>query len=558
MKYDLLIKDGTVIDGTGGERFQADVGIVDDEIAAIGALGTAATEIVDARDRIVSPGFVDAHTHMDAQIFWDPLGTCSCLHGVTSVVMGNCGFTLAPVNVEDVDLVLENLEEAEAIPADVMAAGVEFRWKSFPEFIDVLDGLPKGINYAGYVGHSALRTYAMRERSFTDRASADDLQVMADALRDGLKAGAIGFSTSRSPNHIRPGGEPVVSRLADWAEVEALVGVMADMGKGIFEIAREGSDPLTPGASTDISGDFTTRLKNLAVASGRPVTLGVFSEMHDPERWKQLLEMVEQANAAGGRMIAQVHSNTMYEYHSFGAELPFASLAPWHELRGLDPERRSAAIADPETHRRLLESARKLSDHRDYESLMVVESIQGTDVSVAERARRLGREPAAVVLDHLLHDKCDGFLRTPFANLNSDEVLSLMQHPDSVVTFSDSGAHVSQIADFSLQTHFLSHWVRDRGAFSLEEAVRRITSEIAAGWGLNDRGVLSIGKKADVTVFDADEIAPLMPEVATDLPLGGVRLRQAAAGVHATVVNGRVLIREGEHTGALPGRILKH
>ena len=169
MKYDLLIKDGTVVDGTGKERFEADVGIVGDQIAAIGSLGTNAEELIDAQDKIVSPGFVDAHTHMDAQIFWDPLATCSCLHGVTSVVMGNCGFTLAPVNVEDVDLVLENLEEAEAIPADVLAAGVEFRWKTFPEFIEVLEDLPKGINYAGYVGHSALRTFAMRERAFTER-----------------------------------------------------------------------------------------------------------------------------------------------------------------------------------------------------------------------------------------------------------------------------------------------------------------------------------------------------------------------------------------------------
>ena len=300
MKYDLLIKNGTVIDGTGASRFEADVGIIDDQIAAIGSLGESAKDLIDARDSIVSPGFVDAHTHMDAQIFWDPLGTCSCEHGVTSVVMGNCGFTLAPVNIEDIDLVLENLEEAEAIPADVLAAGVEFRWKTFPQFIEVLESLPKGINYAGYVGHSALRTFAMRERSFTEQATAEDLQVMTDALRDGLKAGAIGFSTSRNPSHIRPNGEPVTSRVASWAEVEALVGVMGEMKQGIFEISREGKDPLNAEASLD----FNTRLKHLALSSGRPVTLGIFSVVQEPELWKTLLTMVEETHALGGRMIA--------------------------------------------------------------------------------------------------------------------------------------------------------------------------------------------------------------------------------------------------------------
>ena len=554
MQYDLLIKGGTVIDGTGKARFEADIGIAGDQIAAIGSLGTRAKELIDARGQIVSPGFVDAHTHMDAQIFWDPLATCSCLHGVTSVVMGNCGFTLAPVNVEDVDLVLENLEEAEAIPADVLAAGVEFTWKTFPEFIEVLEGLPKGINFAGYVGHSALRTYAMRERSFTELATAEDLEVMANALRNGLKAGAVGFSTSRNPNHIRPRGEPVASRVADWAEVEALVGVMADMGQGIFEISREGKDPLPP----DESLDFNNRLMNLAVDSGRPVTLGIFSVVQEPGNWQNLLNMVETTNAAGGRMIAQVHSNTMYEYHTLKTDLPFDELEPWKALKLMTPENQAAAMADGDLRRRLIEAAKDMPRPPLYEQLMIVENIQGPDVSVAEVAQQSAKEPAEVVLEHLFGGQADAFFRTPFANQRSEEILGLMSHPDSVVTFSDSGAHVSQIADFSLHTHFLSHWVRERGAFSLEEAVRRITSVSATAWGLHDRGVLRVGKKADINIFDADNIAPLMPEVATDLPLNGVRLRQGATGIHATVVNGQVLIRDGEPTGALPGRILKH
>ena len=554
MKFDLLIKGGVIVDGTGAERFQADVGIKDDRVEAIGQLGTSAHELIDARDRIVSPGFVDAHTHMDAQIFWDPIGTCSCEHGVTSVVMGNCGFTLAPVNVQDIDLVLENLEEAEAIPADVLAAGVEFTWETFPEFIDKLRSLPKGLNYAGYVGHSALRTYAMRERAFTETANADDLQTMADALRDGIRAGAVGLSTSRNPSHIRPGGEPVASRVAAWSEVEALVGVLSEEQRGIFEISREGKDPLP----SDVSEDFNTRLSRLAIESGRPVTLGIFSVLKEPGLWKQLLDMVARTNADGGRMIAQVHSNTMYEYHTLRTETPFDSLAVWHELKSEPLATQKASLRDDAVRRRLIEAAHGLELPPDYENLMVVEAVQGPDRSVSDIAGERGCDPIEVVLDHLANADTDGFFRSPFANQRDEEILGLIQHPDSVVTFSDSGAHVSQIADFSLHTHLLSHWVRNRKALDLEQAVKRITSEIAGAWGLQGRGVLAPGHFADVTIFDADTIAPCMPTVATDLPLDGVRLRQGAVGIDATVVNGRVLMRDGQHTGELPGRVLTH
>ena len=224
----------------------------------------------------------------------------------------------------------------------------------------------------------------------------------------------------------------------------------------------------------------------------------------------------------------------------------------------LDNASASILLDRKKVRRQLIEAAKDMERQPVYEQFMLVENFQGPDVSVAERARQLGKEPAEVILDHLFASEDDAFFRTSSANQRSEEILGLMSHPDSVVTFSDSGAHVSQIADFSLHTHFLSHWVRERGAFSLEEAVRRITSEIATGWGFDDRGLLRVGKKADVTIFDADNIAPLMPEVATDLPLNGVRLRQGATGIHATVVNGQVLIRDGEPTGALPGRVLKH
>ena len=257
-------------------------------------------------------------------------------------------------------------------------------------------------------------------------------------------------------------------------------------------------------------------------------------------------------------MIAQVHSNTMYEYQALKTEMPFDSLDEWQRLQSMTPGNQLAAMADTDTRRRLVEAMSAMRHAPNYEQMMVVESIQGADKSVAELARQAQKSTAEVVLDHLFASEKDAFFRVPFANQRDEEILGLMRHPQSVVTFSDSGAHVSQIADFSLHTHFLSHWVRERGAFTLEEAIRRITSEIAIGWGFHDRGVIAVGKKADITIFDPDTIAPLMPEVAMDLPLNGVRLRQGATGIHATLVNGEVLMRNTEHTGALPGRVLKH
>src|SRR5258707_2742035 len=242
MAYDLLIKNGWVVDGSGLPRYRGDVGVKAGKIVAIGRLRQSAREVIDGEGRVVAPGFVDGHTHMDAQIFWDPLGTSSCWHGITTVVMGNCGFTLAPCAKEDRHLVIRNLQRAEDISLEAMEAGIEWKWKTFAEFLDTVDGLPKGINYSGYLGHSALRTYVMGERAFEQAASEDDLRAMEAELRSGLQAGAIGFTTSRSPSHATPDRRPVASRLATWDEVRRLVGVMGDMNAGIFELAGEGVD----------------------------------------------------------------------------------------------------------------------------------------------------------------------------------------------------------------------------------------------------------------------------------------------------------------------------
>ena len=561
MQYDLVIRDGTVIDGSGLPRYRADVGVVRGKIANIGRIRDAAKEVVDASGLVVAPGFVDGHTHMDAQISWDPLGTCSCWHGITSVVMGNCGFTLAPCKANEKHLVVRNLERAEDISAEAMEAGIDWTWETYPEYLDAIERLPKGINYSGYVGHSALRTYAMGERAFDEPATEDDMAVMRRELRDSIRAGAMGFTTSRTRNHQTPDGRPVASRIASWQEVRDLVGVMGDMNAGIFEIAGEdtGRDP-------ERLRDYLERLRDLAVETGRPVTWGMFSSRRAPEYWRAYFDLLDETAAAGGRMFAQVHSRSLNVLLSFKTRLPFDRLPVWRELRALPLDEQKGALRDPDTRRRLIEAA-SVPDRRaavgaesrrpDYDWLFAMETPSGPHRSIAQIARERGLDPVAAIIELALEKDLDQFFLQTITNENQDHVLEMMRHPRSVVTFSDSGAHVSQIMDSSLQTHVLSHWVREKQAFTLEEGVRMLSFEPASSWGLADRGLLREGFAADVTIFDPERIAPEMPEVATDLPAGAKRLKQRATGIAATVVNGEVVLRDGEHTGALPGQLLR-
>jgi len=560
MPYDLLIKNGVVVDGSGLPRFRADVAVRQGRIAAIGRIREGAAEVIDADGHVVAPGFVDAHTHMDAQVFWDPLGTCSCWHGVTSVVMGNCGFTLAPCAKPDRHLVMRNLERAEDISASAMEAGIEWKWTTFREFLGVVDGLPKGINYAGYLGHSALRTYAMGERAFEPGASEDHLRAMERELADGIQAGAIGFTTSRSPSHETPDRRPVASRMADWSEVRRLVGVMGDLGAGIFEIAGERHD------SADRLREYHTRLRDLAVETGRPMTWGLFSRRAEPGRWRMYADLLEETARAGGRMFAQVHSRALAVVLSFRTNLPFDRLPVWKELRALPLDEQKQRLRDPELKRRLVEAAAQRADRpaigaepraAAYDSIFLMETAEGPHRSVAEIARERGADPVAAMIDLALEKDLDCFFLQPIANEDQDDALELIKHPRAVVTFSDSGAHVSQIMDASLQTHLLSHWVRARQALTLEQAVRMLSFVPATLWGFANRGLVREGFAADLVVFDPDTIAPEMPDVVRDLPAGARRLVQRARGIAATVVNGEVLLRDGKHTGALPGRLLR-
>jgi N-acyl-D-amino-acid deacylase len=560
--YDLIIRNGTIVDGSGMPRYKGDVGIEGGKIAALGKIHESARETLDADGHIVSPGLVDAHTHMDAQVFWDALGTCSCWHGVTSVVMGNCGFSLAPCGEKDKLLVMRNLERAEDISPEAMQAGIKWSWTTFAQYLDAVDRLPKGINYAAYMGHSALRTYVMGERAFDEEATTEDLQLMREELRDGIRAGAIGFTTSRTNNHQTPDGRPVASRIANWNEVRQLVGVMGELGAGIFEIAGENT-----GFEGPRLDDYLGRIKALAVETSVPVTFGMFSSRRAPNFWRRYFETADETAAAGGRMFVQVHSRSLNVLLSFETNMPFDRIPAWREIRKLPLAEQEAALRNPEIRRKLVQAASDRSpgeravgaEARDanYNWIFPLDRPTPPYRSIAEIAAAENKDPVDVMIDLALEKNLKKFFMQTLVNENQDDVLEMMKHPRSVVTFSDSGAHVSQIMDSSLQTHVLSHWVREKQALTLEQAIRLLSFVPAYHWGLKGRGLLREGNFADVIVFDPDRINPQLPELTYDLPAGARRLKQKSDGLLATVVNGKVVLRNNEHTGALPGKLLR-
>jgi N-acyl-D-aspartate/D-glutamate deacylase len=564
MAFDLVVKNGTVIDGSGLPRFRADVGVRNGRIVSIGRIRERAREVIDADGHVVAPGFVDGHTHMDAQIFWDPYGTCSCWHGITTVVMGNCGFTLAPCSSKDKHLVIRNLERAEDISAEAMDAGIEWSWTTFREFLDTLARLPKGINYSGYLGHSALRTYVMGERAFDGPATEDDIRAMEAELRDAIAAGAIGFTTSRSPSHETPDRRPVASRMAAWDEVRRLVGVLGDLNAGIFELAGEGVDRSLGGE--EARRDYHRRLRELAVETGVPMTFGLFGRKDAPGLWREYVRLIDETNAAGGRMFAQVHSRALSAILSFKTQTPFDKLPVWREIRKLPLTEQKERLRDPALRPQLVSAARAKFEGKPigtearpavFDWIFLMDNVHGPHRSMAEVARERGCDPVEAMIDVALERDFDAFFFQPIANEDQDVALELMRYKHAVVTFSDSGAHVSQLMDSSLQTHLLAHWVREQQAFTLEEAVRMLTLVPATRWGFADRGLIREGMAADLVVFDPETIAAEMPEVVNDLPAGAKRLVQRCRGIAATVVNGETVLRDGKPTGALPGRLLR-
>ena len=567
MSFDLLIKNGTVVDGSGMPRFKADVGVRDGKVTEIGRIKAPAEKTVDADGMIVAPGFIDGHTHMDAQVAWDPLGSCSCWHGVTSVVMGNCGFALAPCKPEAREWFAQCLEAVEDIPTEAMLEGINWNWETFPEYLANVEALPKGINYASYIGHSALRMYTMGERALGQEASEDDLKAMAHSVREAMMAGAMGLSTSRASTHIRPDGGPVASRIGNWHEIEVLVDAMAELNAGIFQIGPDVSGGVAQRA-------FMEELRKIAVGSGRPVMFGTLSTSQgdNPNPWTYQYEWMEEVVAAGARVFGQGTTKSINAIFSAKSYLPFDFLPTWNEIRALSLAEQKVRFQDPELRARLVaeEAGMKpkgtdfqgggaaTTDPRkpDYANIFPMFDIKWDDPSIADLSKARGQGPVEVMMDLIIENEDLAFVQ-PLVNEKPDDVLGMLKNPRTLATFSDSGAHVCQEMGSSLQTHMLSYWVRQREAFTLEEAVRKLTFDNASAWEMHDRGLIRTGMNADIVVFDADAIQPRLPTVETDLPGGARRLVQKADGIAATIVNGAVTLEHGEATGALPGHVIK-
>jgi N-acyl-D-aspartate/D-glutamate deacylase len=564
---DLLIRGGTIVDGSGAPRYRADVGVADGRIVEIGRIRSRSQRTLAAEGLIVAPGFIDGHTHMDAQVSWDRLGSCSCWHGVTSVIMGNCGFALAPCRPEDREWFARCLTAVEDIPTEAMLAGIDWTWETFPGYLGTVARLPKAINYGAYLGHSALRMYVMGRRALSEKATEDDLARMEAAVQEAMRAGAMGFSSSRATTHVTPDDTPVASRIADWSEVDRLVGAMAELNAGIFQVGP------------DVSGGeaqraFLARLRQVAVASGRPVMFGTLSSRQgvDPNPWTYQLDYLDECAAAGARMWGQATTRSINAIFSLKSYLPFDVLPTWKQVRALPLAEQKRRLADPALRRQLVAEEGRMkprdgvfqgggaatTDPRrpDYDNLYAMRGVDWDDPTVAQLAAQRGTHPVETVIDLMLENE-DQILVQPLVNESPDHVLGMLRHPRTLATFSDSGAHVCQEMGSSLQTHLLNYWVRARQAFTLEEAVRKLTFDNASAWELGDRGLVRTGYQADLVLFDADRVRPAMPTVEVDLPGGARRLVQKAEGIAAVIVNGQVTLENGQSTGNLPGQLLR-
>ena len=567
MSLDLVIRNGTIVDGSGMGRYRADVGVKDGRIVEIGRIRAPAQRTVDADGLIVAPGFIDGHTHMDAQVNWDRQGTCSCWHGVTSVIMGNCGFALAPCPPDQREWFARCLTAVEDIPLEAMLAGIDWRWETFPEYLATVEQLPKALNYGSYIGHSALRMYVMGNRALTEPATEADIARMVQAVKEAVRAGAMGFSSSRAGTHVTPDDTPVASRIAEWSELDALVGAMADLDAGIFQVGPDVSSGPTQRA-------FLARLQELAIKTGRPVMFGTIStrQGEQPNSYRYQLDYIDESVAAGARMWGQTTTKSINAIFTFKSYLPFDALPHWKALRSLPLAEQRRRMADPAVRETLVadEALMKLRDKvfqgggaattdprkPDYANLFAMRGVDWDDPTVAELAQQRGQHPVAVMIDLMLADENQVFVQ-PLVNESPDHVLGMLRHPWTLATFSDSGAHVCQEMGSSLQTHMLSYWVRQKQAFTLEQAVRMLTFDNAAAWELNDRGLVRTGFAADLVLFDEKTVRPAMPVVESDLPGGARRLVQKAEGIAATIVNGQVAFENGEATGACAGQLLK-
>ncbi|MBI5090230.1 MAG: amidohydrolase family protein [Actinobacteria bacterium] len=565
-QYDIIIRGGTVVDGTGSAARTADVAIAGDRVVAVepDIAGTAG-RVIDADGKLVTPGFVDIHTHLDAQLAWDPIGSSSCYHGVTSVVMGNCGVTFAPCKPQDREYLAELMESVEDIPRDAILSGLPWDWETYGEYLASIDRMPKGINVGGMVGHCALRQWAMGERGM-DQAppTADDLAIMTDLLDEAMRAGALGFSTSRTYLHKVPDGRPVPGTYALPDELYAFADVLGRIGAGTFESASrigegERDDPDVPATRSELAwmGEVSRR-------SGRPVSFGLAQHDSRPDLYAQVIGMAKAENERGATLRPQTTARSVGILFTIDTRTVFDRCPSWKSMRDMRNGRKMMAIRDAAFRAKLIGEAERTPPSLPLDQLFIVsaggEARYDLDPSrtLAAEARRRGISAAAAYIELLLETDGKVVCSYPFLNQQLGAVEAMLDDPLVTLGLADAGAHVGQILDTSQPTFFLSYWIRERQRWTIESAIRRLTSDTADLFGIEGRGRLQPGSFADVNVIDFEQLRLPAPEFVYDFPHGAGRYVQGATGYDCTIVNGEVFMEHGTHTGAFAGTLLKN
>lgn len=559
----LIIRNGTIVDGTGAKPFVGDIKIVDGLIKEVGLVTGTADQEIDAKGMLVTPGFVDIHTHYDGQVTWSNKVASSSQLGVTTVVMGNCGVGFAPCKPEDREITMKLMEGVEDIPGVVLDEGLPWNWNTFPEYLDALEAREFDIDVATQIGHAPLRINVMGDRGAKREPSSDADRAQMTALAvEAIKAGALGFTTSRTILHLSSDGSPTPTLGAAEGELTAIAKGLGDAGLGVLQLVTD---------FDDVDEEFAM-LRRIVETSGRPLSLTLLQHEHLPDRWRRVMEHMHAATDAGLKMKAQVGARPVALILSFALSLcPFTQLPSFEALRSLSPEERLQKLRDPEVRAKILseehseamykrrvanfENLYPLGDPPDYEPK--------PEDSIAARAKRAGVDPTAFAYDYLLENDGTAMLYRPlynYADRDHEVLREMLMDRDTVPGLSDGGAHYGYICDASFPTYLLTHWARDRSRgekIPLELLVKWQSQDTAATVGLNDRGILRSGYKADVNIIDFEGLKLHAPKIVYDLPAGGRRLGQAAEGFRATIVSGVVTYRDGVPTGKLPGKLIR-
>ena len=555
MAYDLLVKNGRIIDGSGRPAFNGDVAVARGKIVELGRLDGPARRVIEADGRVVAPGFVDNHCHYDAQVLWDPLCTFSCHHGATTVIIGNCSLALAPVKAHERQKLAGMLSYVEAIPMDVLEAGVPWTWETYPEYMSAI-GQRLGVNVGTLVGHSAVRLYAMGADCSERPATDAELEAMRRVVREALEAGALGLSITRNMNHFDIAGTRIPAACAPESELFALADVLREAGTGVIQCGGGTNPELKDGL-----------LSRLSQACGRTIMYNTLLEQaRQPGRWQKHLAHVEATVKQGIRAIPLCNPGSVVNRFTMKNCQVFRSMPTWLPILQASDDEKLAAYRSAEIRVKLRsEVEAPLGPDSTFSKrwdLMVVEEpalpknrgLRGQHIE--EIAKAQGKHPLDAFLDLAVEENLETVFSLGEINMDTEAVAQILGSPYAVVGLSDGGAHVQFHSNVSNPTRLLGYWVREKGIMSLELAVRRLTFDSASAFGIYDRGLLQPGMAADLVIFDPDTVRPVPEDVVHDFPSNGWRMRELAEGIHYTVVNGEVLMEKGTHTGSYPGRVL--